>query len=121
MAEIGDYVHYHLRNYQRFGITKKDPQPTSGISQANAAFAQQKQEIKHFLNSKKLPLKEIETRLNQMQGFLSGTNETATNSEEAGILKDFVNAFKEKISGDFASVDYNTLSIYANSAFSDAQ
>jgi hypothetical protein len=121
MAEIGDYIHYRLINYQKYGITHRDKQSTSGTSQANAAFAQQKQAIKKFLDSKKLPLSDIESRLNEMQGFLTGTNASVSNSKSAKILKEFVEEFKTKLGGEATSVDYNTLTMYANSGFSDAQ
>lgn len=124
MSKIGEYVHYHLMNYQKFGTTREEIQSTSGISQANEAFSTQKKAIKHFLKEKDLNLKEMENRLTEMHGFLTSTDvPTKDNVEKSKILQEFFSQFQADLEGRVsgASINYNTLSVYANSGFSKAQ
>lgn len=116
MALIGDYVHYHLKNYRDYGVSKK-----GGDSSKNAqeAFIQQKNTIQNLVNKEKnFDTKEIEAQLNRY--YKRTQNDGGFKPKEQEVLEKAKEILEQRLKTSADKIDYNDISVYANTLFSQS-
>lgn len=93
MAGIGDYIHYKLSNYRKFGTTKEGP---SNYESYDAIFQQQRKYIKnHIISTQSQQLTDIETFLTNLF-YKKPTNGGRLNEEAYNELVKRVNTMFEQ-------------------------
>lgn len=116
MTRVGDYVHYHLKNYRQYGISKKGE---GSINDAISAFNQQKAAIKKMVKTgKKINTAEISGQLNRY--YKRVNNDGHFSQKEEDVLEIAKKIIEDRLKTNANKIDYNSLTVYADSMFSGA-
>ena len=99
IAGIGEYIHYHAENYDRYGIARIGHSPRKGMSIEQIHRHHQKRLYKQIEQLNSLNKNQIQILEDKINDFLELLN-TPASADQSGKIKQIQNELAKKIFGE---------------------